>query len=656
MKLNRKLLSLALFVLAILLATKMMAKKPVLRQMEKLSRGVVAINQGDGKVFISWRMLGTDPDRIAFNLYRESDGKILRLNEKPIDDVTFFIDEKADLKKANSYFVRPVLGKKEQNEKSPKFILAANSEVRQYLSIPLQTPEGYAPNDASVGDLDGDGDYEIVLHQAGRGRDNGSAGLTTEPVLQAYKLDGTLLWTINLGKNIREGAHYTQFIVYDLDGDGRAELACKTADGTIDGRGKIIGDPAADWRAPEGTIVEVDRPEGGGRRQDVTGKILSGPEYLTVFDGLTGAEIFTTDFIPPRHPAKLNPTGEELNAIWGDGYGNRADRFLAAAAYLDGRRPSLIMSRGYYTRTVITAWDFLGKKLVRRWTFDSDSSEENRKFRGQGNHNLSVGDVDGDGRDEIVFGAMVVDDDGKGLYSTGLGHGDALHLSDLDPSRPGLEVFDIQERFDDAGAHFRDARTGEILWKKPSIKAGPDGEGPGRGLSLDIDPRHPGFESWVFGAGVRGLFSAKGEVITENMPRSCNFGIFWDGDVLSELLDRNTIFKWNWEKETLERIFTAEGCLSNNGSKATPVLSADIFGDWREEVIFRTSNNRELRIFTTTIPTDRRFYTFMHDPQYRLSIAWQNVGYNQPPHTSFFIGEGMKKPPRPSIKTDPLHF
>jgi rhamnogalacturonan endolyase len=622
------------------------------REMENLGRGVIAVQYEAGKVFVSWRMLGTDPHSIAFNLYRQtSNRRPEKLNAKPITDATSFLDLTADLSKSNSYFVRPIISQREQTSSS-SFTLAANSQVRQYLSVPLQTPKDYSPNDGSVGDLDGDGEYELVIHQVGRGRDNSQAGITTEPILEAYKLDGTLLWRINLGKNIREGAHYTQFMVYDLDGDGRAEVACKTADGTVDGTGKVIGDPKVDYRRPEGSSVTFRGRNGAEQKRDVTGYILSGPEYLTVFDGRTGAALATTAYVPPRHPTKPDPTTEELAQTWGDGWGNRMDRFLACVAYLDGRRPSLVMARGYYARSVLSAWNWRDGKLTHVWTFDSDSSEANRKFRGQGNHNLSVVDVDADGRDEIVYGAATIDDDGKGLYSTGLGHGDALHVSDLDPRRPGLEVFDIQERFDDAGANFRDARTGEVLWKKASIKAGEDGEGPGRGLALDIDPTQPGFESWVRGAGVAGLFNASGEKISDTTPSSCNFGIWWDGDLLRELLDRNTISKWNWTTKSDSVILRADQCVSNNGTKATPTLSGDILGDWREEVVWRTSDNKELRIYTTVIPTKYRFYTLMHDPQYRLSIAWQNVAYNQPPHTSFYLGEGTTSFPKPNISVN----
>jgi rhamnogalacturonan endolyase len=600
------------------------------RLMENLDRGVIAVNGNDGKVFVSWRLLGTEPNDMSFNLYRSiGNSKAVKLNREPISKVTHFIDEKNDSTAERSYFVRPIVKGKEGKSSKP-FKLKPGTVP--YLSIALQTPQGYAPNDASVADLDGDGEYEIVLHQVGRGRDNSQAGITDPPVFQAYKLDGTLLWTIILGKNIREGAHYTQFMVYDLDGDGKAEIAMKTADGSMDAKGKIIGDSSKDWRNDKGYI-------------------LAGPEYLTVFNGLTGAALSTVDYIPPRHPSSLTPTTDQLKELWGDGYGNRMDRFLGAIAYLDGKTPSFIMSRGYYTRTVLAAWNFRNGKIQHLWTFDSDDGNADHKaYRGQGNHNLSVADVDGDGKDEIVFGAMTIDDNGKGLYSTGLGHGDALHVSDLDPSRPGLEVFDIQERFSDAGANFRDARTGDVIWKKPSIKAGDDGEGPGRGLALDVDPRYEGYECWVAGAGITGMFDSKGNKISEKNP-SVNMGIFWDGDVLSEILNATHIDKWDYEKSETVRLLDAAAyqCVSNNGTKSNPVLSADILGDWREEVMYRTSDNKELRIFSTSIPTDKKFYTLMHDPHYRLSVAWQNVAYNQPPHTGFYMGQGMKDPPKPNI-------
>lgn len=646
------------------------APAPVL---ERLSRGVTAIHQPDGRVFISWRLLATDPANTAFNVYRttaagavtesgpfgsrpDALAGTVKLNAAPLTGPTWFVDAGARLERETKYFVRTVAADAE-GEPSAAFTLPAGAPPLPYHRVPLQTPAGYTPGDASLGDLDGDGDYEIVLKQEHRPRDNSQSGLTGETLLQAYRLDGTLLWTVNLGKNIREGAHYTQFMVIDLDGDGRAEVACKTADGTVDGKGQVIGDPAADWRAPAGpTVPSGDRTGSimtpAGRVAALEGHILRGPEYLTVFDGRTGAALATTKYIPGRHPETENPTADQLKAVWGDGYGNRSDRYLAGVAYLDGHLPSLIFARGYYTRAVIAAWDWRDGKLTSRWVFDSDDGTPgNDKYRGQGNHQLSVADVDGDGRDEIVYGAAVIDDNGKGLYSTGWGHGDALHVGDFTSANPGLEVVTIQERFDQQGLSLRDAATGRPLFLLPSVRAategGDKGEGPGRGNAMNIDPRYPGAELWAAGASVDGLYSAKGEVILAKRPRGfpCNFGVWWDGDFLRELLDQNRILKWNWETETIEPLLVAHGSTSNNSTKATPAVSADLWGDWREEVVWRSRDNTELRIYTTTIPTPHRLATLMHDRQYRCAIAWQNTAYNQPPHPSFALDE---PPPGPA--------
>jgi len=588
------------------------------RQMEWLGRGVIAVHQEGKKVFVSWRLLAGDPADVAFNAYRVTAGRRVRLNKAPLVEGTNFLDEDADSSQANSYYVTSI-AKGKESEPSRSFTLPANAPP--YLSIRLQTPPDYTPNDVSVGDLDGDGEYEIILHQTSHGRDNSQGGITGAPIFQAYKLDGTLLWQINLGKNIREGAHYTQFMVYDLDGDGRAEIAMKTADGTVDGVGKVIGDSTKDYRNRDGRILE-------------------GPEYFTIFDGRTGAALATTDYIPAR--GEVGAWGGRGGNGGNDTYGNRVDRFLACIAYLDGVHPSVVMCRGYYGRTVLAAWDWRNGKLTSRWVFDTHDG--GNPFSGQGNHNLFVADVDGDGKDEIIYGSMCVDDNGKGLYTTGLRHGDAVHVSVFDPSRKGQQVFGIHELENGAkglGSAFFDAATGEILW------SGNKDRDVGRGLAADIDPRYPGYECW---GGEGGLRSCKGDSIGPS-PRSVNFRIWWDDDLLSELLDGTHIDKWDYRGGRTTRLFDAAiyGCASNNGTKATPALSADLLGDWREEVIFRTSDNKELRIFSTTIPTRHRLNTLMHDPQYRLSIAWQNVGYNQPPYTGYYLGEGMKVPPPPAI-------
>ena len=587
------------------------------RQMENLGRGVVAVYKGNDSVYVGWRMLGTDPEGIAFNLYRkEGDSKAIKLNQFPITKTTDFIDSRVDTDLPNAYSIRPVLNGKEQGE-SRAFILPANAPVQQYLTIPLKTPAGYMPNDVSAGDLDGDGEYEIILHQTGRTHDNSQKGMTDPAIFQAYKMDGTFLWEINLGINIRDGAHYTQFMVYDLDGDGIAEFACKTADGSRDGKGKVIGDATKDWR-------------------NADGKILEGPEYFTIFNGRTGEAMSTVDYIPAR--GNIAGWGGVGGNGGNDTNGNRVDRFTACIAYLDGKHPSIVMCRGYYGRTVLAAWDWKNGKLSSRWVFDSKDAEN--PYSGMGYHNLSVADVDGDGKDEIIFGSMCIDDDGKGLYSTGLRHGDALHAGDLDPDRPGLEVFGIHEilnGYKGPGAALYEAKTGKILWQ------GSEGTDVGRGVADNIDTALTGAQMWW--SGSNGLYDTKGKKVGEN-PSSTNFVIWWDGDLSRELLDDNHIDKYQGG-----RLLTAAGCLSNNGTKANPALTADLFGDWREEVIYRTADNQQLRIYTTTIPSQHRLYTLMHDPQYRLSIAWQNVGYNQPPHTGFYLGKGMKKQPKPNIIT-----
>lgn len=574
-------------------------------------RGFVAVRFAPDSVFFSWRSFGSDPASLGFDLVQlNPGGSAVQLNPQVLKGATNYRVAVEPTAQAMTFELR------EEGKKTGEKVSLQPGIPGNFLTIPVQALEGYSIGDGSAGDLDGDGQYELIVKREFRPRDNSHNGVTGQTKLEAYTLEGKFLWRIDLGKNIREGAHYTQFMVYDLDGDGKAELACKTADGTIDGRGRVIGDATADHR-------------------NANGHIYKGPEYLTVFDGLTGAEIHTTAYVPQRHPQTTDPTPEQMKEIWGDDHYNRSERYLACVAYLDGKHPSLVMCRGYYTRSVLAAYDFRDKKLTHRWTFDSDDATPgNRAYRGQGNHNLTAADVDGDGCDEIVYGAACIDNDGKGLYSTGLRHGDALHVSDLDPTRPGMEVWMGHETGSDvAGIEFRDARTGKLIWGHPS-----QGD-VGRSLAADIDPRYPGYECWAFGPGITGMYSAQGKRISERSPRTCNFRILWDGDLQHELLDRNFIAKYDWTTDSLRFLLRADECRWNNGTKATPVLSADLLGDWREEVIWRTADNTALRIYTTTLPTGYRLPSLMEDRQYRLSVVWQNVAYNQPPSTSFWPEE-----------------
>ena len=639
-------------------ASESVVNQPAL--MENIKRGTVAVRRNSTEVYVGWRLLGTDAAGTAFNLYRSAGGaEPVKLNADPLTTTTDYLDPAANATDANSYFVRPVIGGVEQAA-AETFTLPANAPVQQYLSVPIQRPAGgtatqpgtttgssaytYAANDGSVADLDGDGVYEIILKwDPSNSRDNASAGLSGPAIIDAYKLDGTRLWRIDLGKNIRSGAHYTQYMVYDLDGDGKAELVCKTADGTVDGAGNVIGDGTKDWRSlTVPSDSDVPAPTTSDQR---FGKILSGPEYMTVFNGQTGAAMATVNYNPNRYP--LDGWGGIGGNGNNDSTGNRVDRFLATVAYLDGVRPSVVMCRGYYGRSVLAAWDWRNGQLTQRWVFDS--VDRPNPYSGMGAHAISVADVDRDGKDEIVYHSMVVDDDGIGLFTTGLRHGDALHVSDLNPNRPGLEVFGVHESEGNTiplgtpGSALYDAETGQILWSNnPGVDVG-------RGICADIDPDFPGAECWGAPGGTRRVDT--GEVIYTQTPNSTNFAVWWDADLSRELEDGTSITKWNPATRTTSTLLSASGTGSNNGMKSTPVLTADILGDWREEVIWRASDNNSLRIYTTTIPAANRFYTLMHNRQYRVAIAWQNVGYNQPPHPDFFLGNGMNQPPLPNIIT-----
>ncbi|MDV6332980.1 rhamnogalacturonan lyase [Asticcacaulis sp. 201] len=618
------------------------------RHLEKLDRGTVAVKGADG-VLVSWRILADDADGTAFNLYR--DGK--KVNGKPIAGVSNYLDRTGT--PASTYTVRTIVKGKESTP-SPVAKVWADG----YLSIPLDIPTGgvtpdgapytYTANDATVGDLDGDGRYEIILKwEPTNAHDNSQGGYTGRVYFDAYTLEGKRLWRINMGPNIRAGAHYSQFQVADYDGDGKAEMIVKTADGTIDGLGKVVGDAKANWVSSGGELEQGDRTGSvktadGKLMAQLQGRILQGPEYLSVFNGQTGAVMDTVPYWPSRVPEGNNPTPDRMKEVWGDGYGNRSERYLAGTAWLDGVHPSAVMARGYYGRTTLAAYDFRNGKLTRRWTFDSTAPGMRDGYSGQGNHQLSIADVDADGKDEVIYGSMAVDDDGIPLWTAKLFHGDAMHVGDLDPTRPGLEKFGVHEdmkRNGYIGSALLDARTGEVIWKKAAEKD------TGRGLSADIDPRYPGDEVW--GSNSPQLFNIKGEAIAERAPRQTNFAIWWDGDLLRELLDGNTISKWDWTTSQTRPLLVAEGMMSNNGTKSTPTLSADILGDWREEVILRSADSSELRVYSTPIPTTYGFVTLMQDPQYRASITWQNTAYNQPPHTGFYLGEGMKTPKKPNI-------
>jgi len=580
--------------------------------MEDLDRGVVAVKVSGG-VYVGWRMFGyeydkSNPSNVSYNVYR-GDTKVAT-----VTDSTNYLDASGTA--TSTYAVSVVLGGAEGTKSAPASVWGQN-----YVRIPLTPPgSGYEASDGSPGDLDGDGQYEIVLKwQPANAQDNANAGVTDNTYLDGLKLDGTRLWRIDLGPNIRSGAHYTQHVVYDFDGDGRAEVAVKTAPGTKDGAGQYLGKgPAA-----SDTDSQVYR--------NSDGYILSGPEYLTVFEGSSGKELATVDY----------PVLRGTVSSWGDSYGNRLDRFNAGAAFVSDTgsgknatgRPSIIMQRGYYTRLTVSALNFRDGALTKVWTFDSNASG-NSKAAGQGNHQAMTADTDGDGAQEILTGATTIGSDGTLRCTTGAGHGDAMHAGELVVGK-GISIFSVHE-----GGGGYDVHNGNTCAFYVNVTGGDDN---GRGVAEDVDPSSPGAEMWS--ATSSALYScADGKVVSNSEPPSQNFLIYWDADESREVQDGATI-----KKASGASLLSASGCSGSNGTKNTPVLTADLLGDWREELVVRESNNTGLRVYTTTDVTKRRIYTLMHDPTYRMQVSFEQASYNQPPHVGFHIGSGMADPPKPDI-------
>lgn len=652
------------------------------RQMEKLNRGLIAVKttadtrgQAVNGVYLSWRLLGDESlENQAFDIYKNG----TKIHTTGVHDATNWIDtsgtasDKYKVVKAGEDASKETEVTPTSNNNCAKSneVGNGNSEKNSftYVDIPISRPdpvermgdgkisnyytvdkshEGGA-NDASVGDLDGDGNYEIVLKwDPTDSKDSAGADFTGNAYIDAYKIDPNndgYMWRIDLGKNVTSGAHYTQFLVYDFDGDGKSEVAMKTAPGTVDGTGRYVTEV--------GDTDEIRNTDNTKSYIGTSGRLKGKnpfTQYLTIFDGETGAALYTTDFIP---------YDAAEDQYWGDGKAkyNRSERYLAAVAYLDGIHPSIVMCRGYYHDSVIRAYTWDGTELTMQWEHKGKKSESSTTLYGQGNHNLSVGDIDNDGKDEIVYGSAALDDDGKTvLGNTGLGHGDAMHMSDFNNDGT-QEVFSVkEEEFKKYAEDLRVASTGKHFWGSGKLTTSSDN---GRGVMDNIDDsyakEHSNALAIGWSSGIANAHDLNGDDVAAKPAGAGsgtfdNFLVYWDGDLSRELLDANIIQKYYAATGTTKRFYgpsdgyTLTGGSTNNYSKRNPSLVADIWGDWREEIIMpvnkgSATDQAYLRIYTSTIPTDYRITTLMHDCQYRLSVAWQNVGYNQPTHASYYIG------------------
>lgn len=615
------------------------------RQMEKLDRGLIAVSTDNG-IYVGWRLLGDECS--VSDIKKAPNFDVYRNGEKiaEVTDSTNYVDRSG--KNTDSYSVAI----HDTDEPCP----AVSVNNSPYYNIKLSRPAAYVLNsetsyeytvgDCSTGDLDGDGQYEIIVKWDSNPQDNSNGGVTGNVLLDAYKLDGTLMWRIDLGRNIRSGAHYTQFLVYDFDLDGKAELTCKTAPGSKDANGNYVSEASSIADIKNTNDNETSYVNDGGY-------ILTGDEYFTAFDGETGAALDTIYYPVQR----ISPS------VWGDDYGNRVDRFLADVAYLDGQKPYAVYWRGYYfgngsQRTGICAMTLdENKKLKCDYCFDTyDTSSDknyrgvngytsgNERYVGQGNHNLTVADVDNDGKDEVLSGAMcmeVNDDKLMPRWCTFKGHGDALHIGNYDPTHEGFEFFTVHEEGGgtenvtgqtlDYGQSVIDANTGEIIWHVSAAKD------TGRGVMANVGAG--GYYQVTSSNGGTYISNGGNQFSSASLGMSMNFRVYWDADLYDELLDGTKITSWNGR--TMAQIFNADGCTSINGTKANPALQADLFGDWREEVCYPTSDNENLRIYTTTDVTSYKLPTLMHDPVYRSGVAAEQTAYNQPPHVGFYMSEDM---------------
>ena len=568
-------------------------------QMENLDRGVVAVKVSGG-VYVGWRMFGyeytgTDSDT-SYNVYRDG------TKVASVTDSTNYQD--ASGTSSSKYTVTCVL-KGTEGPQSP----AASVWAQQYTSIPLSPPSGsYSANDGAPGDLDGDGKLDIVLKwDPSDAKDNSQSGVTSNVYVDGYTLAGTRLWRIDLGPNIRAGAHYTQMSVYDFDGDGKAEFATKTAPGTKDGTGAYLS---------TGVAASADN---SAVYRNSSGYILTGPEWTTVFAGDTGKELATVNY-----PVQRGTVGN-----WGDTYGNRLDRYNAGIAWVKDKGvatglPSIIQQRGYYTRLTVSALTWRGGSLAQNWIFDSDVAGGS-KAAGQGCHSCMAADVDGDGAFEIIPGSSTISSDGTFRCATGIGHGDALHVGELIKGK-GIHVYLPHEN--DGGQDCHSADTCASDFKVTG--SGDNGRGVAEWVSTTAQA------SASCSSGIGSVYCADG---SSGAPSAgSNFLIYWNADGVRSTMNGTT----------LPGVSTS-GTASCNGTKSTPTLTADLVGDWREEAVLRESSNANLRVYTTTNVTAKRIYTLMHDPTYRAQAAFENASYNQPPHAGFHIGAGMANPPVPSI-------